>query len=177
MEMGELLNREYNILHYMSCIPQKMISLSHCDNVTEFVLHDLCCQKCFNLKKAAYFVDNPDFDCFKGVVGFLREEAYKDSEAIWGSPVDFTQHMKTAAFNQQVRNVCEHSLKNTHITDHDIAGAIAKNLGFHDYKTYSWPLRHDNHGLLIVEQDEQFSPTMENHLKNGMTLLSFCPIF
>ena len=45
--------------------------------MSEFVLHDICNPNCFNLQKAAFLVDNPDFDCLKGVAGFSADEAYQ----------------------------------------------------------------------------------------------------
>lgn len=179
MERYELSHREYEILHHLSCMPNKIASLHDQDNITEFVLHDLCCNKCFNLHKAAYFIDNPDFNCFKGIVGFLREEAFADSDAIWTSPAAFSLHMRQAAFNKAVRAMAKQSLKKTHTSDEEASSVIAQDLGFNNYKAYSWPLKHDNHALLIVERDGVMDDEsiVEQHLKNGVTLLSFCPVF
>ena len=66
----EEAGRHYTILNTLSKLPRKMLSLKGQENVTEFVLHELCHKNCFNLDKAAYFVDNPDFDCLKGMAGF-----------------------------------------------------------------------------------------------------------
>ena len=56
----EALHSQHNVLNTISRLPRKMLSLKNQENITEFVLHDLCNKKCFNLEKAAYFVDNPD---------------------------------------------------------------------------------------------------------------------
>ncbi len=177
MERDERWDKEYNVLRYLSCIPNKMIGLHDQENITEFVLHDLCCAQCFNLPKAAYFIDNPDFNCFKGVVGFSREEAYTDSAAIWNSPSAFTVHMRGAQFNNKVRQVLGPSLKKSHVTDETVAQKLARDLGFSQVQAYSWNLKHDNHGLLLIEHGDVDLSLLESHLKNGLTLLSFCPIF
>ena len=51
-------------------LPKRMVPLYDLEaigNIPEFVLHDLCHEDCFNLKKAAFLVDNPDFDSLQGV--------------------------------------------------------------------------------------------------------------
>src|SRR5689334_18968556 len=103
MELHERLKKERDILNYLNHLPRKMLKFSQEDNISEFVLHALCCQDCFNVDKAAYFVDNPDFDCLRGIAGFSRSEAYPDSYHIWEKPQQFSSHMRTAPFNQQVR--------------------------------------------------------------------------
>ena len=101
MERSEML-KKHAILNHLSTLPQKLLSVHGTENVTEFVLHDLCSTHCFDLKKAAYLVDNPDFDCLKGVAGFSAEEAYPQ-DAIWETPELFIAHMKKSAFNNKVR--------------------------------------------------------------------------
>ena len=61
-------------------IPKKLLSAQHVDNVAEFVLHERSHENCFNLRRAAYFVDNPDFNCLKGIAGFCRKEAYENTK-------------------------------------------------------------------------------------------------
>src|SRR5262245_10115368 len=100
MERSEM--KKHAILNLLSTIPQKVLSLHGTENITEFVLHELCNTHCFDFKKAAYLVDNPDFDCLKGVAGFSSDEAYP-KETIWEKPELFTAHMKKAAFNKKVR--------------------------------------------------------------------------
>lgn len=76
MEHTTMSPRHKQVLVCLSCLPHKMLSVHGLSNATEFVLHELCQSSCFNLKKAAYFVDNPDFDRLQGVAGFNKEEEY-----------------------------------------------------------------------------------------------------
>src|ERR1700691_4148672 len=103
MEHYEQLQRQCKMLSCLAALPKRILSLHGEDNVTEFVLHDLCHQDCFNLNKAAYFVDNPDFNCSKGVAGFSRDEPFNECEVIWSKADAFSEHMKKSAFNQRVR--------------------------------------------------------------------------
>ena len=71
------LDRRHNVLHHLTHLPRKIVSLNGAENLTEFVLHDLCQSRCFNLPKAAYFVNNPDFNCIKGVAGVHADELFQ----------------------------------------------------------------------------------------------------
>ena len=177
MKPENMMNNHAYIIDRLRRLPRKMLLLHGLDNVTEFVLHELASKHCFDLKKAAYFIDNPDFNCFKGVVGFLKEEAFSEGDSIWTSPAAFSLHMRQAAFNKAVRAMSKMSLKNSHTSDEEASASIAHDLGFNNYKCYSWPLRHDNHGLLLVECAPDHDEVVDRHLKNGATLLSFCPLF
>ena len=170
------LKKEHSVLHHLSHIAPQIVHLRDQENLTEFVLHELCCPECFNLEKAAYFVDNPDFDCLKGVAGFSRLEAYPNSCSIWESPKSFSLHMRKAPFNQKVRSMYTPSMKKSHVDDAVIAQEIAHNLGFENYNFYSWDMKYDNHGILLFERSEK-EDVSEQHLQNGIRLLSFCPVF
>jgi hypothetical protein len=177
MGRDELLQRERKILNHLTYMPRKILNLyGQQDNITEFVLHDLCGKDCFNLEKAAYFVDNPDFDCLKGIAGFSRLEAYHDGSSIWESPKLFSEHMSRSPFNQKVRSLYKQSLKKSEISDEIIAHSIAQELGFKDHVFYSWNMKYQNHGILLFERSENDS-CVEEHLLDGMSLLSFCPVF
>ena len=67
-------NNKNRILIHLSTLPQKILSLHGRADLAEFVLRDLCHERCFNLKKAAFFIDNPDFNHLKGIAGFCHEE-------------------------------------------------------------------------------------------------------
>ena len=59
----------------LSILPQQILSHSWNENMSEFVLHEICNQSVLTTK-AAFLVDNPDFDCLKGVAGYSTDEAY-----------------------------------------------------------------------------------------------------
>lgn len=171
-------NSQLYILQKLSSMPRKMLLLHGSDNTTEFVLHDLCNEHCFNLHKAAYLVDNPDFDCIQGVAGFSQQEAYP-KEDIWQDPDKFSRHMQEALFNQQVRSFTKSSCHNSTggISDETIY-AIAKELHFDNVHYCCLDMKHNNKGILIYEPHHN---AQNNHDRDDMvtalSLLSFCPVF
>ena len=44
--------KKHAILNHLSTLPQKLLSVHGTENVTEFVLHDLCSAHCFDLTKS-----------------------------------------------------------------------------------------------------------------------------
>ena len=167
-------DEHFHLLRILNRMPRNMLKLHGTDNVCEFVLHDLCCSSCFNLKKAAYFVDNPSFNCLKGVAGYEQKEAY--SGDIWHDPSAFSEHMKSASFNQKVRNALQYSCKNCQEPDETVMKAIAQDLGMEDFAYCSWDLKHDNHGYLIYQVNKVDEIELED-LISGLCLLGFCPVF
>jgi len=174
MERSEML-KKHAILNHLTTLPQKVLSLHGVEHVTEFVLHDLCNESCFNLQKAAYLVDNPDFDCLKGVAGFSAREAY-DKDIIWETPELFMAHMQKAPFNQKVRSIMQTSMVKSRKSDEETTALIGNYLGLAKPSFCSWPMKHDNQGILIYEV-EIGCPVSPDILKNGACLLGFCPIY
>jgi hypothetical protein len=171
--MSVLIKESNHVLaDYLNKLPRKILALHDRENITEFVLHDLCNANCFNFKKAAYFIDNPDFDCLKGIAGFSLQEAYPLSD-VWENPEDFTRHMNQAPFNQKVRGYQGSSLRKQGKQDESIVTDLAAQFELPKL-FYGWQMKHDNHGLLIYEAHEKVP---DDYLINGVCLLSFCPIF
>ncbi len=170
------LHDQQHILHVLHALPRKMLSLHGRDNVTEFVLSELCGKDCFNITKAAYFVNNPDFNCCKGVAGFSVDESYTGHKTIWESPEDFSRHMSCCSFNQQVRGHQKESFTKEHPSEEDLAKHLAHELGFNNAAYCSWDMKNDNHGLLIFEKPVHLTEKDES-LVNGLHYLGFCPIF
>lgn len=177
MMLNDALQRQRDILYHLSCLPRKMVALHGADNVTEFVLHELCGERCFNLDKAAYFIDNPDFDCIKGVAGHARGEVLAADEDIWRDPHSFSEQMKQSPFNNAVRNFSHESFKKRGQNDDDIAKTVAQTLGITCHGFYSWDMKHDNHGIFVFERTCSLDQDVDEHLADGLVLLSFCPVF
>lgn len=163
-------------LRMLNSIPKNMIQMHGTENMSEFVLHSLCCSDCFNLRKAAYFVDNPAFNCLKGVVGYDQEEAFSPSLNIWTNTDAFTEHMYNSPFNQKVRNCLQYSCKNCEDPDEHLMENIARDLGMDSFDYCTWSMKHDNHGYLIYQKNDGHNHDHDD-LLNGLCLLSFCPIF
>ena len=177
MEREELLKRHCALLKTITTLPTKIVSLQGTDNVSEFILHELCNKKCFNLPRAAYFVDNRDFNCLKGVAGFNHED-FKDQCVIdWQNPNAFCASMQASPFNQQVRSVTKPSYKKMTGVEHEMVKDLATHLGFSDHGFCAWPLKYENNGLFLYEQGDKQDDFLKDHLKDALSLLSFCPIF
>lgn len=177
MESEVILQRKNKILQCLSCLPRKMLQLHGHDNITEFVLHELCHEQCFNLEKAAYFVDNPDFDCLKGIAGYWRAQAYDAGADIWQSPDMFTVYMQSSPFNKKVRGMVQASIRVQGGTDQDVVNAVATDLEMKDPGYCCWHMKNDNHGIFVYEKTGNQEICSDEDIANGLSLLSFCPIF
>lgn len=174
MKPEEIIAKRYEVLKNIALLPRKMLSIHGSGNMSEFVLHELCHQDCFNFAKAAYFIDNPDFNCLKGVAGLSQAESYP-APNIWQAPEQFSDHMLKSGFNQQVRSLMRHSYKKNNQSEQDVAHEIAQGLGLQNPGFCMLDLKHDNHGIFIFEKgiDDHFG---DEEILNGLSLFSFCPI-
>lgn len=173
MDAHEKKHRRHQCL---SQIPRKIILLHERDDVSEFILHDICHEHCFNLDRAAFFVDSPDFDCLKGVVGYSRPEHNESNVPVWQDHCKFADFMSQSEFNKMVRSVLRTSLKKSVIPDEEIAHGLAKELGMKQHEFCSLSLKHDNHGIFLYEGSGEKDFTLEE-LLDGLSLLGFCPVF
>lgn len=176
MKHDERLQRQHEVLRCLSHLPRMMLLLSERDNVPEFVLHDLCHPTCFNLRKAAYLVDNPDFDCLHGVAGLSHDEINIENEDVWHSPDDFSMSMQLSPFNQKVRDIERASQKRSELSEEELLNELANILGLEQPSACSWNMKHDNYGLLIFEKAAFDDTAADEYLINGVSMLSFCPI-
>ena len=174
MNHEQISPRDWQILKCLSSIPQKMLSVHGTENTTEFVLHELCSNCCFNFQKAAYFVDNSDFNCCKGVAGCCSTEQYKAEHPHWHAPEPFSDHMKKASFNKKVRQ-----MQGGHIgaEAQKMAQEFARQLEIKNPGYHVWELKNGNKGLLVFEHEPQNYVQVKDHLESGLSLLGFCPIF
>jgi hypothetical protein len=162
--------------HMLNSLPRKIMSMQDKHNLVEFVLHELCNKGCFDIAKAAYLVDNPDFDCMKGIAGFSYDECFNEND-IWACPDDFSDHMRKSPFNQKVRGLQRNSCTKGRVLRDEVVGSIAHDLGMQSYKMYDLRMPHDNHGFFVYEQGADHDEREEECLLNGISLLSFCPIY
>lgn len=177
--MSRNVKRE-ELLKRLSLLPKRILTLYGVDipyNLAEFVLHELCEGDCFNIKRAAFLVDNPDFDIFKGVAGFEKEESFKKSKAShWDEPEEFSNHMKRCNYNQKVRSLEKCSSKKKNQAEKEVLSELSKELGFKSPSIHTWPLKYDNHGVLVFEVEQGLDSDLEDHLKNIIYIFSFSPV-
>lgn len=174
MKQTELMDRRMRLLHTMSTVPQMMLALRHRPNMYEFVLHDLCAHDCFNFHKAAYIVDNPSFDCVRGIAGYASDEIAHEGSS-WDEPEQFSEKMFKSVFNNKVKSIDHKSIKlsGQDAVTHDIADI----LGLKDYDVCYWDMIYDNHGIFMYEKSDIEDTLLKNYLLSGLSLLTFCPVF
>lgn len=176
--MGDqaLLSRHRSVLGSLSDLPKRMIDLQNLENIAEFVLHGLCQPGCFDISQAAYIVDNPDFNCLKGIAGFSAAEAELLRAETWLSPELFSNLMRASKFNQQIRSLERASLRANGRSNDSALQEIAAEVGIANPAFCTWELKHDNYGVLIYRKPDN-DPTFDEHFIKSLYLLSFCPIF
>jgi hypothetical protein len=179
MERKHDLRKHDEILKTLIKLPRKIVSVYGHANVPELVLHDFCHECCFNFAKVAYFVDNPDFNCFKGIAGLTQEERQRCAQIadVWQSPEQFQSIMDTSSFNSKVRSieVCS-ILQKGKESAKDVIQQLGKELSFDDPDFFTWRSKHENNGYLIFERPSCHDTVIHEHLIDGAYLLSFCPI-
>lgn len=163
------------VLQTLHTLPRKIMSLQESRNIAEFVLHELCQKKCFDIPRAAYFIDNPDYDCMKGIAGYCQKEQFSDDD-IWSCPLDFSSYMKNATFNNMVRKLQRHSCHRHNESLEKVALDVAHDLGLQNVGCCVVQMPHDNHGIFLYEKVVSNEKDKEC-LLNGASLLSFCPIY
>ncbi len=173
----QALPRHLQVLSHLSRLPRKIIALYGSDHMSEFTLHELCHIACFKLEKAAYFVDNPDFDCFQGVAGYDHTEHNDSFVDELNRPQSFCTHLRSCKFNQRVRAIGSISYKRAKRTEADILKVLAPELTIKNPCCYVWPLKHGNYGILIYEKGNSQAEELKEHIENGIHLLSFCSLF
>jgi hypothetical protein len=161
-------SRHHQVLSHLSAMPKKILALCGEEHTSEFVLHELCNQQCFNLLKAAYFVDNPDFDCLRGIAGYNQEEHEVGKQ-------DFPAHLTSCQFNKKVQSVARSSCKKSKKRESEFLDELSRELMIKNPRYYSWPLKHDNVGILIYEISSE-SEDLSDCIQDGLHLLGFCAL-
>lgn len=163
---------EKKLLYHVGTIPKLMLGNHMRDDLASFVLHELCLNSGFGLGKAAYFINNPDFKCIKGIAGYHVPEAFNG--ASWEDSKAFAQHMEQAKFHNKVR-----SHQGTHLIKN--SGELSLNelqdtFEFEKLGSHIWNLKHDNQGVFLFEKQDS-NKIVEDHLVDFVQYLGFCPVY
>lgn len=172
MKPSSLSPQQYELLSRLSSLPKHILAFHSSDHLVEMVLGELCDARCFNIKKAAYFVDNPDFDCCRGVAGFNADDHGSPSSRLWDIHEAFSQAMNKSSFNRSVKSIQHASI--TRNNAEVLVNALANQLKLVRPSFYAFPIKHDNKGVIIFETD---SPIEHELFDYGVSLLGFCPVF
>ncbi len=156
---------------------RKMIVHNHeLDNLSDFVLHDLCTGPCFDVGKAAYFVNNPDFKILHGITGYHKQESHAQLHDVWNNQKQFIASMQDSNFNKKVRDNRHENFERGKNSEKYMIDKLADKLEINNPLYHVWNLKHDNHGVLIYE------PLVDNNygsqdVLDSLYYLSFCPIY
>ncbi|MBT4595275.1 hypothetical protein HOD08_05355 [bacterium] len=176
---GELLREDHALIGRLLGLPHRVLKHHHLDGLAQVVLHDLAHKNSFNLSKATYFVDNPDFDHVAGVAGFHRDES-PDVDDVWEDPETFVKTMEKSDYHTNVKKVLKNSLKkrDVDLSDHDEVHQLGRDLGMKNPQALSWEMKHGNHGVLVFETDDdkEMSSWQTGLLHSFVALLGMCAI-
>lgn len=168
---------EVAVLQHLSNLRKMMVHHHELENLSEFVLHDLCAGPCFHVDKAAYFVNNPDFKMLRGITGYSRQEPHAQLQDAWSNQKQFISSMKDSSFNQKVRNNFYESFDRGADSEKYIVQKIADELEIANPAYHIWSLKHSNHGLLVYEPALHEEHVMHDHHLDALYYLSFCPVY
>lgn len=166
-------NHQDQLLKCIADLPKRILSLQETDHAPEFILHSLCKEDCFNVYRAAFFIDNPDFNFFKGIAGFNKAEPHAESHHMWEDPDAFTTYLERSPFNKLVRGFVRERIQSGQ--EKEFHGFLAETLGYETPIMHMWNLKHENRGILVFEHEEDEGWEEEPFL-NSLHLLSFCPV-
>lgn len=166
------------LLQHFGNIRKMMIHNHELDNLSEFVLHDLCTGPCFQVNKAAYFINNPDFDLVRGISGYYQQEPNVQVNDIWNNQKQFIAGMQGSTFNKKVRSHnLQGSFERGKNSEKYIIDKLADQLEINNPAYHIWNLKHANHGLLIYEPVVTDVQEVQDHLLDSFYYLGFCPIY
>lgn len=175
MEHKDISPRQQDLYKRLADMPRKILKHYDVPHVADLVLHDLCGEKGFNFIKAAYFIDNPDFDSLKGIGGFDKSEQHNGADN-WSDRAAFEKHLaNNCSFNKKVRSFVKPSKHKKGALTKSTLSDLARELGMSDALLYTWNTKHDNHAIFLYQKGDNQSELTEEALAS-LALLAFCPV-
>ncbi len=163
------------LLHTLIDLPHRILQSHDSDELSPIVLHDLGHDHHFGLNKAVYLVDNPDFDCLRGVAGFCRDECKFHKADVWEKPHEFAQDMASAEFHQLMKKFSDNSIsRQNHQHTPESLALLGQKLGIKNPSCCVWNMKHGNHGILIFEEHDQRLARQKDLINKVTALLSLC---
>ncbi|MBV8661029.1 MAG: hypothetical protein JO129_02705 [Candidatus Dependentiae bacterium] len=168
---------EAKLLQHLGNLRKMIVHNYELENLSEFVLHDLCSGPCFHVDKAAYFINNPDFKMLRGIAGYSKQEPHAQLHDTWNNQKQFITSMKDSAFNQKVRNNLHESFEKGKNSEKYMVQKLADQLEIENPAYHVWNLKHANHGLLIYDPLKHDIEHAQKHLFDSLYYLGFCPVY
>ncbi len=165
-----------SILQCFTHLPKQILTLHEIDNVSEYVLHSLSQEGCFNFTKAAYFVDNPDFNFLKGVAGFDKGDEIYTCESVIAEDGSIILERNKCNYNDRVREITISSPKRNGQSPEKAIQHLLEALDMSNPSCHAWNIKHDNFGLLVYECEEGTDQSLHEEFLHGLSILGFCPV-
>lgn len=155
-------------------IPQKILEFHHKAGLTDFVLQKIASDKCFSFNRAAYLVDNPDFNFLKGICGFCKNSNPDNFSTITDQ---LLQQISKADYNNKVKTFQKTSLKanNIDLKSSQTLSELSYALEIPNPQVYSWDLKNNNFGILIFKSEiDHCCDWKKNLLEKVTAFLGMC---
>jgi len=168
---SQLTQRQY-VLNAAATMPYKILEWyqhDYVDNIAKLVVYQLCSKHCFALKKAAFFVNNPDFKWCRGIVGYASDE----DSAILSNESTIIDFFDTSSFHAKTCAIVESAYTKNDTT---IIKKCADILQMPTYHVCSIPLKYGNDGLFIYELLSSSDEVYIDMVQHLVALLGFCPL-
>ncbi|HAU30545.1 MAG: hypothetical protein UV79_C0014G0006 [candidate division TM6 bacterium GW2011_GWF2_43_17] len=175
MNVYDLSKRQIAVVQRLTRIPRQLLDSYTYQNPAELVLGELCHQECFNVTRAAFFVDNPDFDCVRGIAGYDVQDHTDSHEACWIERDAFGLRMRCSSFNKLVRSLAPQSISRQEQREYALS-ALAEQLDFRVPAVTFFEMPHENKGLIVFERPEEDIAELEQLWEDACSLLAFCPL-
>jgi len=176
-ERGDAAAQDHHLIENLIRLPHKIVRHHEVDGLAQIVLHELGHDSHFNLSRAIYLIDNPDFDCAKGVAGYCKNECEMHQKDVWQDPHSFADDMKDAEFHRRLESFLHTAaLRRKDIDAHhpDEVRELGEKMGMKNPSFFSWPMRHGNHGILIFEEVQPNAARRRELLSDASAFLSLC---
>ena len=164
------------ILRFFTHLPKQILKLHEIENVTEYVLHSLCEEGCLNFTKAAYFIDNPDFNFMKGIAGFDKADEIYTCESAIAEDGSIITERSNCDYSQKVREITISSPKRNGESPEKAIERLVETLEMSNPLCHSWNIKHDNYGILIYECADETEKKFHEEFLHGLSILGFCPV-
>ena len=177
MKKESISNIHEILVERVTGLPHKILLYHEVNSLPHIVLNYLGHKDCFNLKQAAYFIDNPDFDQIIGIAGFSQDESkIKSLDGVWEDPHSYSKKNKDLKFDKNVRSYSSPSFQRQKIdlTKSSCVCELGKKIGFKNPQYFAWNVKHGNHGLLIYECKKDLPEKSKNLLRDAASFLGFC---
>jgi len=174
--LHELDSHEGQLVSRLIDLPHKILSNDDLEGLPQLVLYELARGDAFGFAKAGYLIDNPEFDCLKGVAGYDVEDHRDDGASDpWNDPRVFLEKIKNAKFNQSISSFMHTSLsRQCDAPNVDAISQLGSKLGMKNSLFVTWHMRHGNHGILLFEDEAPSQERRHELLQHFVALLSLC---